>query len=332
MKYILFLLSIFILISCDSNNFIQNDNSKNTKEIEVYFSQNRYPYENGIDEKIIDSINNAQESIYLAIYELTNKKISKALINAYNKNIKVIIITDDQTYLHSDELKKLEEEGIEVYKDLSKSSLMHNKFLIIDNETIWTGSGNYTYYAFYRNYENFLKIRDKQLAKAYYDEFLELINNEKIPKCSNDFNITLCFSPEDKIESKIVNLINEANSSINVAMFSFTSEKISTALIDAKNRNVNVKVILDKGWSEQNSRYSQYSNLKNNNIAIKLDGSSYKLHDKFLVIDSKIVATGSFNYTKKANTSNRENELFIYKKNISLKYNQEFFKIWKEAL
>lgn len=328
MKYLIFFLSIFILVSCDSNSFIQNND---INEIEVYFSENRYPYENGIDKKIIDSINNAQSSIYLAIYELTNRKISKALLNAYKRGIEILIVTDDQTYLHSDELKKLEAQGVEVYTDTIKSSLMHNKFLIIDNKRVWTGSGNYTYYAFYRNYENFLKIEDKKLAKAYYDEFLELINNEKIPKCTSNFKITVCFSPEDKIESRIVNLINEANSSINLAMFSFTSKAISKALIDAKKRKINVKVILDKSWSEQNSRYSQYSNLKNNHIDVKLDGSSFKLHNKFLVIDSKIVATGSFNYTKKANTSNRENELFIYRRDISSKYNQEFYKIWSES-
>ncbi len=342
MKYIFLALLIIASTACNStskpssnnhNTQIEkgNINSSSQTSINIYFSKQKGNYQGGVDEKIIDSINNAKKSIYLAIYELTNRKITQALIDANNRGVELEIITDDQTLKSSTEFKKLSNSGIEIYTDSDKYSLMHNKFLIIDNKKVWSGSGNYTYYSFYRNYENYIEIDNQKIANAYYNEFIELLNNEKVAKCSTINYTTLCFSPEDDIEKKLINLINEAKSEIDIAIFSFTSKPISNALVEAKKRGINIKVVIDKDWSNQNSKYSVAKFLSDNNIDIRVDGGSFKLHDKFMIIDKKVVASGSFNYTAKANNKNRENELIFKNSQITNRYLIEFNKIYSQA-
>jgi len=71
--------------------------------------------------------------------------------------------------------------------------------------------------------------------------------------------------------------------------------------------------------------------LLNEGIDVKLDGSSYKLHDKVFIFDKKIVITGSYNFTVQANEENFENSIVIYNADIAAKYLSNFTTIYQEA-
>jgi len=104
------------------------------------------------------------------------------------------------------------------------------------------------------------------------------------------------------------------------------SELSLDALINAKKRGVEVKVVLDKVQNKF-QKYSAYKYLKSNKIDIKLDKNRFKLHNKVLIIDNNILITGSYNYTKKANRYNDENILIIKDKNITQQYISDFNRI-----
>ena len=91
--------------------------------------------------------------------------------------------------------------------------------------------------------------------------------------------------------------------------YNFTSAPIAKALVDAHKRGVTVLAVLDK--SNETKKYSAATFLVNAGIQTLIDDQHAIAHSKVLVIDSATVITGSFNFTKAAETSNVENLLVI---------------------
>ncbi len=136
------------------------------------------------------------------------------------------------------------------------------------------------------------------------------------------------FSPEDNCDLKVIQLIDSANESIDIAVYSFTLDSIGDAVIRAKKRGVKVRVVTEK---QQVSQYSEYWKLLNEGIEVFNDSNSAFMHDKFAVIDGKIVLTGSYNWSRQATERNNENLIIIYSEEIASEYEKEFEKIFEEA-
>lgn len=325
-KYSLLFVFVFLFSGCQK---IGDSYQNSTENIQVFFSKTSgAPYEDGIDDLMIDDIRHAQSFIYIAIYQITNDKIRDALVYAHDSGIDVQIITDDSSK-YDEDITYLKNSGIEVVDDNKTSGLMHNKFMIVDNLIVWSGSINYTYYAFYRNYENAVRIVDSDIASFYKDEFFELKHHNEIAEVFHNSILDIYFSPEDNFKNKLISLINEAKDSIYFMIFAFTDKDVADAMIDAKNRGVEIKGVFDEEFNSD--QYSKFDYLKDANIDVKLDGNTQTLHDKVMIIDNRITVTGSYNFTLSANSRNAENSLVIYGKTISGLYKNEFDKIYDEG-
>jgi phosphatidylserine/phosphatidylglycerophosphate/cardiolipin synthase-like enzyme len=131
-------------------------------------------------------------------------------------------------------------------------------------------------------------------------------------------NIQVYFSPKGGCTEAVVETIGKAHSSILVQAYSFTSAPIAKALVEAKNRGVQVRVILDK--SQRTERYSSADFLFNASVPTWIDTKHAIAHNKVMVIDSRTILTGSFNFTKAAEESNAENLLVIDDPKLAEKY------------
>ncbi|QKX01638.1 phospholipase D family protein [Wolbachia endosymbiont of Cruorifilaria tuberocauda] len=120
---------------------------------------------------------------------------------------------------------------------------------------------------------------------------------------------TVCFSPEEDCTVPVISEINKSKESISVQEYTFTLETVADALIKAKKRGVNVKVILDK--SQLHLKYSVINKLFANEIPVWIDNKPKIAHNKVIIIDNEIVITGSFNLTSTAKKGNAENLLII---------------------
>ena len=151
----------------------------------------------------------------------------------------------------------------------------------------------------------------------------------------NDFkDINVYFSPADKCDEKVVALIDSAKEELHIAVYSFNRQPISLAVIDAHNRGVTVKVIFDEG--QLTGPNSRHIDLNNAGVAIKKDKpttySLSQMHNKFAVIDNRIVITGSYNWTTNATNNNDENLIVVTSPSIAAAYNTEFNRIWEHAV
>jgi phosphatidylserine/phosphatidylglycerophosphate/cardiolipin synthase-like enzyme len=132
----------------------------------------------------------------------------------------------------------------------------------------------------------------------------------------------VCFSRVEQCDSLLINLISQAKKSIYVAIYSFTRDSLARALIDAKNRGVEVKVVIE----EENAygQGSDYQMLKDAGIDIRLDGNPALMHHKFMIVDGELVVTGSYNWSTAAEDRNDENFVVIRDKEVVDRFTQEF--------
>jgi len=124
----------------------------------------------------------AKKEIKITMYTFTNRKLARALKIAAKKGVKITIIADkkESKYKYSviPRLATLRNFHIYLlsgkkYKDGQKAK-MHVKLSIIDDKYIVTGSANYSYSAFYKNYEYIIIDTDKYLIKEFDSFFHHL--------------------------------------------------------------------------------------------------------------------------------------------------------------
>lgn len=116
---------------------------------------------------IVQALEGAKETVLVQAYSFTSAPIAKALTEAHNRGVDVRVILDkSQKSERYSELTFLRNAGIPVWIDY-KVAIAHNKVMIIDGETVVTGSFNFTKAAQDKNAENVLIIRDRELAKEY---------------------------------------------------------------------------------------------------------------------------------------------------------------------
>lgn len=136
------------------------------------------------------------------------------------------------------------------------------------------------------------------------------------------------FCPQDQCEERAISAILEAEHSIDIAMYSFTSEKIAEALQEVEKRGVEVRIVAD--YLQSKSNYSVLEELKQKGIEVRIIFGR-TMHNKFMIVDSKLIETGSYNWTKNGNEKNAENIIFIFDEETAEEYEKEFFNLWNEA-
>ncbi len=138
------------------------------------------------------------------------------------------------------------------------------------------------------------------------------------------------FSPGGTAQTLVLTAISEAQQSIDVAAYSFTSKQVSLALLKAHKRGVVVRVLADE--KANSSQYTAVTFLANQGVSVRLTRQYKIMHNKFSVTDQKSVQTGSFNYSAAADKSNAENVLVLRDSPATAgAYTNEFNRLWAEG-
>lgn len=131
-------------------------------DVQVFFSP-----KGGCTEAIIAHVNKATNSVLVQAYSFTSAPIAKAVVDAHKRNVKVSVILDKSQrtgkYSSADFLKNA---GVETVID-DKHAIAHNKVIVIDGQTVVTGSFNFSKAAEESNAENLVIIRDRLIAHQY---------------------------------------------------------------------------------------------------------------------------------------------------------------------
>jgi phosphatidylserine/phosphatidylglycerophosphate/cardiolipin synthase-like enzyme len=140
--------------------------------------------------------------------------------------------------------------------------------------------------------------------------------------------IDVCFSPNGGCRDAILCRIRSADSTLDAAIYTFTSPEIAAALDSAAVRGVRVRVVLDPGQAMSQYSVAQCSVYK---FPRRFGGGSGIMHDKFAVIDHSLTITGSFNWTEAAEVRNDENLLLISSPQLADTFSERFKFLWTHA-
>jgi len=145
-------------------------NNKNSVFINTPYTVCFTPKQNCTD-LIVATINHATSSIDVQAYSFTSKPIINALQRASTRGVTVFVLLDKSNVTDQrDIIEALKHAGIPFLID-DKPDIAHNKVIIIDDQTVITGSFNFTYSAQHYNAENVLIIKDRSLAQQYLRNF-----------------------------------------------------------------------------------------------------------------------------------------------------------------
>lgn len=279
-----------------------------------------------MEQELLNRINHATTSIDLAIYDFNRVSVRNALIAAHNRGVTVRVVTDNDAYNAPDynqHYAALETAGIPVIND-GRSSIMHNKFFVIDGEVVWTGSTNISDNGFTYNHNNSLVFTSTLMADIYTIEFNEMFVEGKFGTAKTD-NVThtldyngipveIYFSPSDGAMDQLIAEVNAAQESIQFGIFFFTEDSLRDAVLSKWDSGVAVSGIWDNLGAS--NPYSDDEALCAAGIPIKIEDFGGKLHNKFMIIDASgdnpTVITGSMNWSASGGEDNDENTVIIH--------------------
>ena len=265
-------------------------------------------------------IQDSNTSIDCAIYDITSKDIADALLSEHRQGTKIRIVTDNaRAATKTSKVGDLKSAGIDVLISQSKDSYMHNKFCVFDSKVSLVGSANFTDNSLLESYNNILVFEDERLAKVLEEK----INSFYLGKFSDSStvlgkdissNFSVYFCPSNNCKNQIVSQISNAGTSIFCMVYSFTLDEFGDALLEAKGRGVDVKLVLE---SQQVTEYSEYQRLMAEGVEVILEGTPYLMHNKFCVFDNYTLVTGSMNFSYNGINNNDETLLVISDSNLA---------------
>ena len=328
---------------------------KDNGTIKIYYIRAReyekpsYDTRTQAGKELINIINNANKTIDFAFYGLSNQdEILQALLNAQKRNVKIRGIIDlninakndypntlesiakfKQNTVKTDYLtdmtKKEKIDNKQVYFSSNykfKGHIMHNKFCIVDNHIVWTGTANISSTGTGGYNENaVIIVESKNLADFYTKQMDEMYNNEHfhedkkemytiLPFLIGNIETSVYFSPSNNaVINGIIPVIQNAKDYIYVSMFLISHYSIAQELIEAKNRGVDVKLIVEANHTQQ--KYSLHEKLRKNDIPVKVENWGGKMHAKLAVVDDDTIILGSTNWTRTGFLYNDENLLIL---------------------
>lgn len=267
-----------------------------TKPIEIYANQ----CDDDLRKCFISAIKEAKRSVTLIVYSLNDPEIFKILKKKKKENIALNIVIDSKNKKDINEIKEM------VTLKEKKSSLMHQKILIVDEKKVWIGSANFT--------SSSLQMHDNLIVGLYSPEIAQSIIASK----GGNFHlgtqkIELFFLPKEKKESysRVQSLLKDAKQSLEIAMFTWTHPELTQSVIEASLRGLNVNIVLDENSSIGTSKKSK-EKLMHEKVNTKVNIGSPLLHHKCCYIDKEILILGSANWTKAAFSKNDECILIIH--------------------
>ena len=292
-----------------------------------------------ICKEIISNIDNAKNTIDIAIYGYSNTpKIERAIEKAKSRGVKIRLIYDldakgENIYSDTDKFIKLIPDNVNDKNSLYSKNTMHNKFYIFDEKVVISGSANlsHTDMSGY-NSNSIIVICSPEVAKFYTDEFNQMYNG-KFHADKESFtnknwgNIKVFFSPQDKpITNGILPLIRNAKHYIYVPAFVITENRLTSELINAKKRGVDIRIIADA--LNVSTRHSKHKELRNAGILVKAENYAGKMHSKTMIIDDEYLVIGSMNFSNSGENKNDENVIILQDTGAAKFYKNFFIYQW----
>lgn len=279
----------------------------------------------------IFALSEAKESIDLAVYSLSDHKLIQYLNAKSLEGVRVQVFVDSEA---SSDAAQLLHSSIQLFPRKALG-LMHLKILSVDSKCCWIGTSNWTTQS--------LRGHGNLVAGLYDEAFTQEICARVFTKepqtaskrdfCIGEQTVEYWQLPDDeKALDRLIQLIDSAQKSLRISMFTWTHPRIHSAVIAAHSRGVDVQIVMDRQSSRTTSKVS-YQALNEAQVPIRRHLGLGLHHYKMAWIDTHTLIVGSANWTRSAFTKNSDCFLVISDLNLDLQDFMEstWSKIWIEA-
>jgi|KBSSwiStaDraftv2_1062776.scaffolds.fasta_scaffold20955_5 phosphatidylserine/phosphatidylglycerophosphate/cardiolipin synthase-like enzyme len=310
---------------------------------ELYFTNPASPISSqgtgGVDGPLVQSINAAHLSVDVAAYSISLNSVRDALIRAHDRGATVRVVMESTNMDRSDPQRMIEA-GIPIIGD-NRDGLMHDKFIVIDRSDVWMGSMNFTDSGAYDDSNNLMHIRSTKIAEDYSKEFNEMFVDNKfgedvVPETPNPTvtidgtRLDVYFSPDDGVQAALVPLLESAQESIFFLAYSFTSNQLGDIVRGKAQAGLTIAGVMDDEQIRSNQG-TEFDPFRQAGLDVRMDGIEGLMHHKVFIIDQKIVAFGSYNFSQSAEARNDENLIIVYNPVIAQQFVLEFERVQSEA-
>jgi phosphatidylserine/phosphatidylglycerophosphate/cardiolipin synthase-like enzyme len=290
----------------------------------------------------IEAIENAEKSIDMAAYKISDPVIIETLKKVALKGIKINLLIEPFTFEHgaSDNTKSPIEafkEFATVYTLSERFNQAHSKMIVVDKEWGLISTGNL-------DAESFDGILAKEvfaardfavpiLDKKNIDEMLRMFNADIADERVTPLEKPLVYGPDFQ-RSTFLTLVNEATQTIDIYQQSFQDDGITKAIIGAAKAGIKVRVLMmpfpfgkDKG--DQN--IPNQNLMKKAGVEVGLFDKLY-VHAKIVIVDNKTMYVGSGNFYGPAIDQTRELGILIENQTQIKLIKNQFEKDWAQSI
>jgi phosphatidylserine/phosphatidylglycerophosphate/cardiolipin synthase-like enzyme len=257
------------------------------------------------------------------MFGLSDKAVLKALSKKVAEKIPTTVYYDKggstkvHRFLKGSELHPIKNKG-----------LMHQKILIVDEETVFIGSANMTTPSLRMHDNLVIGLCSRPLAKFLQEHKPYTPGYFKTMVGGQEVEAWLLPDPRGHALTELRKQIRNAKKSVQIALFTFTHPNLVEEVIDAHLRGVKVSVVVDM-HSGLGASAKVIDKLKLAGVPISLSQGVQLLHHKFIYIDGQTLITGSANWTKAAFYKNSDCILALHHLNDDQK---KFMKrLWKSV-
>lgn len=278
-----------------------------------------------LDTRLVQFIDGATATLDVAVYDFDLAAVAEAMARASSRNVRVRMVTDSDTVANVKDqkvqgaLRVVRGAGIPIVED-KRHAIMHDKFAVADGMRVLTGSWNFTEGDTYRLDNHQVILVDERIAANFAREFDEMFTRRRfgpskasvIPHPVVEIGHSIVethFASANDPSEPLARHLSAATRQIDFLAFSFTHDQLGDALLARAQAGVKVRGVFEKTGSE--TRYSEFRRLRDAGLDVMQDGNPGLMHHKAFVIDGRVTAFGSFNFSDNAANDNDENLLIV---------------------
>ncbi len=256
---------------------------------------------------LLNKINSATSEITGYVYGLNDLDTLIALRSAKQRGVKIYLQGDKE-----EDYEELESFGLTIHR-WRGSGIHHLKNWIFDRKEMYLGTGNFTSSGILRDNNVFWEI---SLNEKNYDDLIKVLEEKSTEGIVNLGKQSYFFAPEAGflIQDSLLNAVRNAKTNIRYLIFTHYDPLLTTELIAACKRGVLVEGIYNEPLNPEGKILSDVlpypcKIYADGNVDVLYREGSYSgglMHHKTMIIDSKQIIVGSYNFTVSARDENRE--------------------------
>ena len=136
------------------------------------------------------------------------------------------------------------------------------------------------------------------------------------------------FSPGDTCLRRLCDLMRGCRDTLDICVFTIADDRLTEAILDCHARGVQVRVVSDN--DKQHDSGSDIDRLRALGVQVRVDDAPSHMHHKFALFDGRVLANGSFNWTRSATRDNDENLVVSDDANLVRVFGLQFGKLWQQ--